>query len=206
MTLSPEKTTIGFSEGKMVGHIVLKDGVAIDPKKLDRISKLPFPTTKKTFRGFLGMVGYYRKFLHMFVAKARPLTRFLHEDTPAPMEDEVSRWAFEQLKSALQVALIFQTPDWNKPFLVYCDASGEAVGSTLSQLDENEHDHPIHFASKQLTSEEKNYIMIEQKGLVIIFSLKKFCHYLLGYKAKIVTDHKALTYLVNKPNPNGQLA
>ncbi len=78
VTLSPEKTTIGFSEGKMVGHIVSKDGVATDPEKLDRISNLPFPSTKKALRGFLGMVGYYRRFIHMFAAKARPLTRFLH--------------------------------------------------------------------------------------------------------------------------------
>jgi hypothetical protein len=142
----------------------------------------------------------------MFAAKARPLTRFMREDAPALMEDEVSRWAFEQLKSTLQVAPILRTPDWNKPFLVYCDASGEAVGSTLSQLDENGHDHPIHFASRQLTSIKKNYTVTEQEGLVVIFSLKKFRHYLLGYKAKIVTDHKALTYLVNKPNPSGRLA
>jgi hypothetical protein len=74
MTLSLEKTTIGFSKGKMVGHIVSKDGVATDPEKLDRISNLPFPTTKKALRGFLGMVGYYRRFIHMFAAKARPLT------------------------------------------------------------------------------------------------------------------------------------
>jgi len=80
------------------------------------------------------------------------------------------------------------------------------VGSTLSQLDENGHDHPIHFANKQLASVEKNYTMIEQEGLVVIFFLKKFRHYLLGYKAKIVTDHKALTYLVSKLNPSGQLA
>jgi hypothetical protein len=73
-------------------------------------------------------------------------------------------------------------------------------------LDENGHDHPIHFANRRLTSMEKNYIMIEQEGLVVILSLKKFCHYLLGYKAKIVTNHKALTYLVNKSNPSGRLA
>jgi hypothetical protein len=80
------------------------------------------------------------------------------------------------------------------------------VGSTLSQLDENGHEHLIHFVSKQLTSIEKNYIVTELEGPKVIFSLKKFRHYLLGYKAKIVTDHKALTYLVNKPNPNGRLA
>ncbi len=122
------------------------------------------------------------------------------------MEDEVLRRAFEQLKSPLQVAPILRTPDWNKPFLVYCDASGETVGNTLSQLDENGHNHPIHFASRQLTSVEKNYTMTKLEGLAIIFSLKKFCHYLLGYKAKIMTNHKALTYLVNKPNPSGRLA
>jgi len=120
----------------------------------------------------------------MFVAKARPLTRFLCEDALAPMEDEVSKHAFEQLKSALHVTLILQTPNYNKTFLVYCDASGEVVGSTLSQLDENGHDHPIHFASRQLTSVEKNYI-VTKLSLVVILSLKKFCHYLLGYKAKL---------------------
>jgi len=99
--LSPEKTTIGFSEGKMIGHIVSKDGVATNPKKVDRISKFPFPTTKKTFLGFLRMVGYYRRFVHIFATKTRPLTRFLRENAPAPMEDEMSRRAFEQLKSAL---------------------------------------------------------------------------------------------------------
>jgi len=80
------------------------------------------------------------------------------------------------------------------------------VGSTLSQLDENGHDYPIHFANRQLTSAEKNYTVTEQEGLIVIFSLKKFRHYLLGDKAKIVTNHKALTYLVNKPNPRARLA
>jgi hypothetical protein len=70
-------------------------------------------------------------------------------------------------------------------------------------LDENGHDHPIHFANRQLTLVEKNYIVTEQKGIVVIFFLKNFRHYLLGYNAKIVIDHKAFTYLVNKPNPSG---
>jgi len=74
VTLSPEKTTISFSRGKMVGHIVSKDGVTTNPEKLATISKLPFPTTKKALRGFLSMVGYYRRFIHMFATKARPLT------------------------------------------------------------------------------------------------------------------------------------
>jgi hypothetical protein len=77
------------------------------------------------------------------------------------------------------------------------------VESALSQLDKNGHDRPIHFANKQLNSTEKIYTMTEHQGLTIIFSLKFFCHYLLGYKVKIVIDHKAFTYLVNKSNPSG---
>jgi hypothetical protein len=70
------------------------------------------------------------------------------------------------------------------------------------QLDKSVHDHPIHFVSRQLISIETNYTMTKQ-GLVVIFSLRKFHHYLLGYKAKIVTNHEALTYLVNKSNLSG---
>jgi hypothetical protein len=87
-----------FSKGKMVGHIVSKNGVATDPEKLDTISKLFFPITKKTLWGFLGMVGYYQRLIHMFVAKTRPLAWFLREDAPTPMENEVSKCAFKQLK------------------------------------------------------------------------------------------------------------
>ncbi len=127
----------------------------------------------------------------------------MREDAPAPMEDEASKRAFEQFNSAFQITPILRTLDWNKPFLVYCDASGEAVGSTLSQSNKNGHYHPIHFANRQLTSVQKNCTMTEQEGLAVIFSLKKFPHYLSGYKAKIVMDHKALTYFVNKSNPSG---
>ncbi len=74
------------------------------------------------------------------------------------------------------------------------------MGSTLSQLDKNGRDPAIHLVSRQLISKEKNYTMTEREGFEVIFSLKKFYHYLLGYKAKIVIDHKALTYLVNKSN------
>jgi hypothetical protein len=91
VTLNLEKTTIGFSEGRMVGHIVSKNGVATDPEKFDKISKLPFPTTKKTLRSFLGTMGYYRRFIYIYVAKAHPLTRFLRDDAPTLMGDEASK-------------------------------------------------------------------------------------------------------------------
>jgi hypothetical protein len=111
----------------------------------------------------------------MFVVKACLLTQFLRKGAFAPIEDEVLKHAFEQLKSTLQATPILQTPNWNKPFLIYCDAFGKMVGNTLSQLNENGHDHPIYFATRQLTLIQNN-IMTEQEGLVVIFFPKKFRH------------------------------
>jgi hypothetical protein len=79
------------------------------------------------------------------------------------------------------------------------------MGSTLSHLDKNGHDHAIYFVRRKLTSKKKNYTLTEREGFEVIFFLKKFYHYLLGYKAKIVIDCKALTYLVNKSNVCGRL-
>ncbi len=83
------------------------------------------------------------------------------ELAPTLMEDEASKPTFEQLKLTFQFTLILRILDWNKPFLVYCDAFGEIMGNTLSQLDENGHDYPIHFASMQFILVEKNYISTE---------------------------------------------
>jgi hypothetical protein len=145
----------------------------------------------------------------------------LREDAPAPMEDEVSRWAFKQLKLALQVVPIHRTPNWNKPFLVYCDASREAVGGTLSQLDEKGHDHPIHFASRQLISAEKNYTVIEHEGLVLSMmpcTLSKPCQSLnsifcpMGQKIRLLntmiitlTNFHKTNPIVNLPITNNSL-
>jgi hypothetical protein len=122
----------------------------------------------------------------MFKPKAHPLSQFLQKVTPTPMEDEPSKHAFEQFKLKFQATPILWPPNWNKPFLIYSDASRKVMGSTLSQLEENGHDHPIHFASRQLISTKNNNIVTKLKSLVVIFSLKKFRHYLLGYRAKIV--------------------
>jgi hypothetical protein len=95
----------------------------------------------------------------MFVIKTCPLTQFLQKGALAPMENEALKHGFESFKSTFQAAPTLWTQNWNKPFLIYCDAFRKAMGNTLSQLNENGHNHPIYFATKQITSLEKNYIM-----------------------------------------------
>jgi hypothetical protein len=108
----------------------------------------------------------------------------LREDAPTPMEDEVSKRAFEQFNSVFQAAPILQTPEWNKPLLVYCDAFGEAVGSTLSQLDENGLDHPIHFAINNKTSVEKKLYYDQTKRSCSYFLFKEVLPLFVGIQNK----------------------
>lgn len=137
---------------------------------------------------------------------AKPLTRFLRDDAPHPQATPDALEAFDKLKQALLSAPILQTPNWEKPFLVFTDALEEGVGATLAQLDKEGYDHPIHYASRQLTLAEMNYTVSEQEDLGVVFALKKFRHYLLGIKATVVMDHQALIYLLNKPNATGRIA
>ncbi|CAM6093914.1 unnamed protein product [Calypogeia fissa] len=103
-------------------------------------------------------------------------------------------------------APVLTPPDWDKPFHVYIDALAFCVGSVLSQKDEDGKDHPIFYASRQMNPAERNYTMTEREALSVIFSCKKFRHYLLGYKTVFHTDHSSLKYLVNQIDLSGRIA
>lgn len=134
----------------------------MDLEKVQKIAELPFLNNLIKLRQFLGMVGYYRRFLSSFSHKALHLTLYLKKsiDYVLIFRDEKALTAFEELKSALMSAPILIKPDWNKPFILYTDASNIAIGCTLSQYDIDEHDHPIAFASWQMVVAEKNYYII----------------------------------------------
>ena len=101
--------------------------------------------------------------------------------------------------------LILIFPDWNKKFHVHVDASSIALGAILSQPGEGDIDHPIAFASRNLSITEKNYTTTEREGLTMVYALQKFRHYLLGSHFKTYTNHSALKYLVNKPMLGGRI-
>ena len=102
-------------------------------------------------------------------------------------------------------APILVFPDWKKIFHVHVDASSIALGIILAQPGEGGIDHPIAFASKKLSSAEKNYTTTEREGLAMVYALQKFKHYLLGSHFKMFTDNSALKYLVNKPVLGGKI-
>ena len=187
------KTRISF-----LGHTLSADGVHMETSKVDAIQQWPAPMTISDLRGFLGLAGYYRRFIAFFSAIALPLTALLKKDKAYKWNDEANK-AFQKLKWAVQNAPVLVTPRQDLEFVVTTDASGFAVGASLSQ-DSGEGLQPIAFMSKKMIPAERNYATHEQELLAIICALKEWRHHLHGRKFKIVTDHASLRYLHTQPH------
>ncbi|CAC5358979.1 Retrovirus-related Pol polyprotein from transposon 297,Retrovirus-related Pol polyprotein from transposon 412 [Mytilus coruscus] len=116
--------------------------------------------------------------------------------------------AFNSLKRALVTSSVLQYPDFEKPFILYCDACDFGVGAVLAQkTDPNEKlDNPIGYASRQLRKHELNYAVIEKEALAIVWAVDHFCQYLYGHKFTVITDHNPLRWLMTVKNPSGRLA
>ena len=205
LKLHPGKCFFGMLAGLLLGHIVSRKGIAVDVAKVIVMLALLAPTNLRELRGFLGCVGYYRRFIENYARLAMPLTELLKKEEEY-LWTEIRQQAFEELKRRLVTAPILAPPDWSKSFHVTLDASGWCVGAILWQLDDEGRERPIYYASRQMNPAEKNYTTTEREALAVIYACKKFRHYLLGYKVIFHTDHDSLKYLVNKPDLSGRLA
>ncbi|CAM6093803.1 unnamed protein product [Calypogeia fissa] len=167
LRLHPGKCFFGVNEGILLGHRISKKGIKVDQEKVAIWLAITFPKTLKEVRAFLGCVGYYRRFIQNYAKIASSLTKMLKRDVDVePTLERVS--AFDTLKERLTQAPVLTTPDWGKDFHVYVDCSGFCIGSILSQLDEEGKDHPIYFASRQLSAPEKNYLGTNREALGVI--------------------------------------
>ena len=190
-------------ETAFLGHIISADGVKPNPDKIAAIEKYPIPKTPKEIKQFLGLVGYYRKFIPDFATLTKPLTQCLKKGRKIILNDEYIS-SFEKCKTVLTNDPILQYPDFNKDFNLTTDASNVAIGAILSQGPIGA-DKPICYASRTLNDSEQNYSTIEKELLAIVWATKYFRPYLFGRKFKIITDHKPLQWMVNLKEPNSRL-
>nr|GEX80884.1 reverse transcriptase domain-containing protein [Tanacetum cinerariifolium] len=140
-----EKCHFMVKEGVVLGHKISKNRLEVDRSKLDVIAKLPYPTTVKGVRSFLGHDDFYRRFIQDFSKIARPMTYLLKKEIPFVFSKDCID-AFETLKKKLTEASILVVPDWNIPFELMCDASDFAIGAVLGQR-KTKHFQPIHYAN-----------------------------------------------------------
>jgi hypothetical protein len=172
-----------------LGHIVSEVGVATNPAKVKAITDWSAPTTVQALRGFLGLAGYYRKFVRNFTIMAQPLNDLLKKES-------IFIWtlihdsAFRALKQALSSAPVLTLPDFSVPFHVGTDASGSGVGPVLQQ-----NGHPLAFISKSLNPRNQGLSTYEKKYMAILMSVDAWLHYLMQSEFVIHMDQKSLIHL-----------
>jgi hypothetical protein len=193
------KKCIFFSPfGVLLGHIVCKHGLLVDPSNIAIIVDIPPPTSVRQLCTALGHIGYYRKFIKGYAHITSPMEKILKKDSKFQWIEKFQQ-SFDKLKKKMIIAPILVFPDWSKEYHVHVDASSIALGAVLTQLGSRDIDHPIAFASRNISTSEMNYTTTEREGLAMVYALQNFRHYLLGGHFKMFIDHSALKYLVNKP-------
>ncbi|XP_055584860.1 uncharacterized protein LOC129737726 [Uranotaenia lowii] len=204
LTISPEKSKFCRQRIKYLGYVLSEGGWRVDEEKVESIVKFPVPNTRKEVQRFLGLCGWYRRFIPEFSRIAAPIT----ELTKAKIK---FRWttaaeeAFLKLKSALVTAPVLAMPDYTKPFSIACDASDVAIGAVLTQDIEGE-EHPISYFSQKLSSSERKYTVTEKECLAVIRAIEKFRGYIEGVRFVVYCDHSALSYLKTLKNPTALMS
>jgi len=173
--------SIGF-----LGHIVSGEGISVDPEKIRAIKDWPRPRSATEVRSFLGLAGYYRKFVKGFASLAQPMTRLTGKDVKFTWSEEFGK-CFSALKDMLTSAPILVLPEADQPYVVYTDASITGLGCVLTQ-----HGKVIAYVSRQLRKHEGNYPTHDLEMAAVVFALKIWRSYLYGAKVQILTDHKSL--------------
>ena len=163
------------------------------PDKNKQIKEWPIPQNAKDVRSFLGLAGFYQRFVKNFADHATPLTDLLKKDVPFAWTPAAAA-AFEAIRDELSEVCRLSYPDLNKEFVVHLDASATALGATLSQLNTNGELQLVTCTSRKLNPAEKNYPTHEMEMLALVHALKKWKHYLLGSKVVAYTDNVALKF------------
>jgi len=205
LLLQPSKCNFCVERVVCLGHVLDADGIRPVEDKVAAIMALPLPDSVRALKGLLGMTGQYRKFIDNYALIVAPLEEMTHRG--ATFEWTVDRLAaVEALKQALCSAPVLAMPMWDQPFILTTDWSCAAIGAVLSQRNpETGDEHPVAFASRALTSAERNYAPTEGECLAVKWAVDKFRYYLHGRRFTLRTDHQALKWLDSARFSNAKL-
>ncbi|GJV11605.1 putative reverse transcriptase domain-containing protein [Tanacetum coccineum] len=181
---------------QFLGHVIDCQGIHVDPAKIESIKDWASPKTPTEIRQFLGLAGYYRRFIEGFSKIAKPMTKLTQKKVAFEWGDKQEA-AFQTLKTKLCSAPILALPQGAENFIVYCDASHKGLGAVLMQ-----NEKVIAYASRQLKIHEKNYTTHDLELGAVVFALKIWRHYLYGTKCTVFTDHKSLQHILDQKELN----
>jgi hypothetical protein len=182
------KCEFWLKEVSFLGHIIFEGGISIDPSKVKDVLSWNKPQNVLDIRSFLGLAGYYRRFIEGFSKISMP-TKLLEKSKPfewTPRRES----SFQELKKRLTTKPFLTMPDMEKPFSIYCDASGQGLGCVLMQ-----DDHVVAYSSRQLRKHEEKYSTHDLELAAAVHALKIWKHYIIGKRCEVYSDHKSFKYI-----------
>ena len=188
------KCRFAKSELEYLGHAVGKDGIKVDPRKIETVTTWARPNDVSQLRSFLGLSNYFRRFFQGYSTLVAPLTHLTRKDVKYIWTEQCQE-SFEGVKYALTHVHVLSLLIFGERFEVICDASLLGIGVVLLQKD-----RPIAFESRKLTPAEKNYTTGEQELTAVVYALRTWQCYLEGFECVVITDHNPSTYLKSQQN------
>ena len=204
LKINPTKCAVFQAKVQFLGHVISKDGLEADPKKVKAVQNFPVPQNQTDVKSFLGLCSYHRRYIKNFAMIARPLHKASETKNSFTWTEE-TQGAFESLKRDSSSTPILAFRDVKEAFILYTDASLTAMRAVLAQVQDGKK-RAICYASKAFSKSQTNYSATKREFLAIVTFTRHFKHYLLGRKFKIVTDHRALKWLRNFKDPDGLTA
>ncbi|WJZ92632.1 hypothetical protein VitviT2T_011617 [Vitis vinifera] len=181
-----EKCDFWIQEIQFLGHMVSKEGISVDPTKVEVVTKWEIPKNVFEVHSFLGLAGYYRRFVEKFSRIACPMTRLTREGVNFDWNDKCEEY-FQELKRRLTMLI---TPISGERYTIYYDALRNGLGCVLMLRG-----RVVAYSSKQLKNHEHNYPTHDLELVAIVFALKLWRHYLYGENFEVFSDHKSLKYI-----------
>ena len=207
LILQPSKCHFMQKKVRLLGFVVDEKGIRVDKSKCTNVANWPVPTTKKQVQQFMGLVNYLRSHIPMIYRVAAPITDLIKDN-----KDVMKHWTskhtecFEAIKKILQADLLINYPDFEKEFIIACDASLYGVAAVIYQEDDKGRHKYVGFISSTLSPAQRRWSTTKRELYAVVLALKKFHTYIYGRTFRVLTDHRALVYLHSQKVVNPMMA
>jgi hypothetical protein len=203
LSLNPKKSHFAMREGKLLGHIVSRDGIKIDPSRVEAIDTINIPRNVKEIQSFLGKIIFLRRFIPNFVEIVKLITYMLKKNNKVKWTTE-DKASFARIKKVISEALVLASPDYLKDFLIFLFASEHTLATVLLQKNEEGFEQPIAFFSKSLRDIELRYDIMEKQTYAMVKALKAFRTYVLHSKVIAYIPTSSIKDILVQSNSDGK--